>query len=238
VQDTTAPVLTAPNMTVEATSPGGWAGTYAASATDAGGLVTYTFSIPAGTVLPFGTTTVTVTAADGHGNSSSKTFTVTVQDKTAPTVVAPNITMEATGSTGRAVTFAPTITDAGGLASVVYSIPSGSVFAIGTTTVKITATDLHGNVTIKTFTVTVVDTTPPSFTFVSPDVTVTTTSWSGRVVTYLPATATDLTGPVTITYSKASGSTFAVGTTVVTVTATDKYGNKTTTTFKVIVVKV
>jgi hypothetical protein len=191
-----------------------------------------------GTILPFGTTTVTVTATDSHGNHSSKTFTVTVQDKTAPVIVAPNITMEATSSSGRAVTFSPTITDAGGLASVTYTIVSGSTFAIGTTTVKITAIDLHGNVTIKTFTVTVVDTTPPAFTFVSPDVTVTTTSWAGRVVTYLPATATDLTGPVTITYSKASGSTFAVGTTVVTVTATDKYGNKTTSTFKVIVNKV
>ena len=42
---------------------------------------------------------------------------------------------------------------------------------------------------------------------------------------------------MTITYSKASGSTFAVGTTVVTVTATDAAGNTTTRTFNVTVVK-
>ena len=44
-------------------------------------------------------------------------------------------------------------------------------------------------------------------------------------MTYAAATATDAVGPVTITYSKASGSLFAVGTTTVTVTATDAYGN-------------
>jgi len=62
-------------------------------------------------------------------------------------------------------------------------------------------------------------------------------SSGGAVVNYAAATATDLVGPVTITYSKASGTTFAVGTTTVTVTATDAYGNKTTKTFTVTVVK-
>ena len=84
---------------------------------------------------------------------------------------------------------------------------------------------------------TVRDTTPPVFTSISSNITVTTTSWSGIVVNYAPATATDLTGTPTITYSVASGTKFAVGTTVVTVTATDAYGNKTTKTFTVTVVK-
>ena len=68
VRDTTAPVLTAPNMTVEATQSSGWlVGTFAATATDAVGSITMTYSKAAGTVLPFGTTTVTATAKDGAG---------------------------------------------------------------------------------------------------------------------------------------------------------------------------
>ena len=68
VKDTTAPVITAPNMTVEATQSSGWkVGTFAATATDAVGPVTLSYSKSVGQVLPFGTTTVTVTATDGCG---------------------------------------------------------------------------------------------------------------------------------------------------------------------------
>ena len=52
---------------------------------------------------------------------------------------------------------------------------------------------------------------------------------------YAAAVATDAVGPVTITYSKASGSTFAVGKTTVTVTATDAYRNHSTKTFTITV---
>ncbi len=243
VQDTTPPALTVSgNLTVQATGPAGAVVTYAtATATDAVGPVTVTYSQASGTLFGFGVTTVTVTATDAHGNATTKTFTVKVQDTTPPTItsVSPNLTIEATSGAGAVVSYAlATATDVVGLASITYSIASGSTFAIGTTTITVTATDVWGNVSTKTFTIKVQDTTPPVITSVSADVSVTTTSSSGIVVTYPAATATDNTGgPVTITYSQASGSKFAVGTTVVTVTATDAYGNKTTKTFKVIVVK-
>jgi len=79
------------------------------------------------------------------------------------------------------------------------------------------------------------DTTPPVFTFVPVDIVVFTTSTDGAAVTYPAAIATDAVGPVRITYSKTSGSFFAIGTTVVTVTATDGAGNATTRTFRVTV---
>jgi hypothetical protein len=53
------------------------------------------------------------------------------------------------------------------------------------------------------------------------------------VVTYPPATATDATGEPTLRYSVASGSTFPVGTTQVTVTAADAAGNESRCTFDV-----
>ena len=240
VQDTTPPVITSvsPNLTIEATSSAGAAVNYAtATATDAVGPVTITYSKASGSTFGFGTTTVTVTAKDAYGNTSTQTFTVLVHDTTPPAIAAPNLTIEATGPGGAVVSFASTVTEAVGLASVTYSISSGSVFTIGTTTVTVTAIDVWGNVATKTFTITVRDTTPPTITSISSDITVTTTSSSAIVVNYTAATATDLTGTPTITYSQASGTKFAVGTTVVTVTATDAYGNKTTKTFKVIVVK-
>ncbi len=47
---------------------------------------------------------------------------------------------------------------------------------------------------------------------------------SGAVVSYPPATVTDAS-PTTVTYSRASGTTFAIGTTTVTVGAVDLAGN-------------
>src|SRR5262249_36715399 len=164
-------------------------------------------------------------------------FTVPVRDTTAPTVTISDLTVEATSASGAVVNYAALISDAVGPVTVTYSKASGTIFGIGQTTVTITAKDAFGNTTTKTFKVTVRDTTPPTITFVSPNITVTTHSSSGAVVNYAAATATDLVGPVTITYSKASGTTFAVGTTTVTVTAKDAAGNVATRTFTVTVIR-
>ena len=154
------------------------------------------------------------------------------------TFLSPNLVVEATSAKGAIVKYAAAVaTDAVGPVTITYSTPSGSQFRLGTTVVTVTARDGHGNVTTRTFTVTVVDTTPPVFTFVSPDITVSATSSRGAVVRYRDAVATDAVGPVTITYSNESGSEFPVGTTVVTVTARDGAGNVTRTTFRVTVVR-
>ena len=46
----------------------------AATATDAVGPVTITYSQASGTLFPLGVTTVTVTATDGAGNTTTKTL--------------------------------------------------------------------------------------------------------------------------------------------------------------------
>ena len=239
VRDTTPPVITAPNLTVEGNARGGAFVTYTATATDAVGPVTLTFSIPPGSLFPVGTTTVTVTATDGAGNSSKKTFTVRVRDTTPPVItsVSQNLVVEATGPSGATVFFnAAAAFDVVGPVTITYSRASGSTFGFGTTTVTVTATDGAGNTARATFTVTVRDTTPPVITSISPNLTVEATSSSGAAVKYIAATAFDAVGPVTITYSKASGSTFKLGTTVVTVTARDGHGNVSTLTFTITIV--
>jgi hypothetical protein len=87
VQDTTAPALTLPaDQTLEATSAAGAVATFAATATDAVGVSSLTYSAASGSTFPIGTTTVTVTAKDAAGNTTNGSFTVTVRDTIAPAI--------------------------------------------------------------------------------------------------------------------------------------------------------
>jgi hypothetical protein len=87
---------------------------------------------------------------------------------------------------------------------------------------------------MKTFNVTVKDTTPPAIT-VPADMTVAPKSAAGAAVTFT-ATATDLvSGVVTPSCTPASGATFPIGATTVTCSAHDAAANAASKTFKVTV---
>ena len=140
------------------TSPAGATVTFPLpSATDNSGPVTVTCTPPSGTVFPLGTTTVTCVARDATGNTASVSFSVRVIETTPPRIVAPaDITVTAGDGTGAAVSFGPTVTDNfPDPPTVVCEPPSGTVFPVGVTTVKCTATDLSGNSAWATFRVTV-----------------------------------------------------------------------------------
>src|SRR5439155_1467105 len=99
VRDTTAPALTvSADAVAEATSAAGAVVNYAAAtASDAVGPVTISYSNASGTVFPLGTTAVVVTATDAAGNATSKSFGVTVRDTTAPALsVSADVIAEAT----------------------------------------------------------------------------------------------------------------------------------------------
>src|SRR5262249_53143156 len=138
----------------------------------------------------------------------------------------------------------PTATDlVDGTDSVQTDHPSGSTFALGTTLVTLTSTDASGNTSTETFNITVADTTPPSFQAPA-DITAEAagrkgaeaTGPQGAVVSYTLPTATDLVdGTDTVLTDHPSGSTFALGTTLVTLTSTDASGNTSTETFNVTV---
>jgi hypothetical protein len=77
---------------------------------------------------------------------------------------------------------------------VSYSQAPGSVFALGTTTVTVTAKDTAGNATVKSFTVTVRDTTAPVITSLTAS---STSLWPANhklVAITLSAPATDAVG--------------------------------------------
>ena len=192
-----------------------------------------TIAGPAAGVYPLGTTTVTYTATDADGNTASCNTTITVVDTTPPTISCPPpVTVEATSPLGTFVVLGtPTASDIAG--PVVISGPSDGTFPLGTTIVGFTATDVVGNTSFCSTTVTVVDTTPPAITCPA-NISVVAGSGGTAVVTYA-AVASDIAGPVSLTYSPASGSTFAVGTTSVTATATDQVGLQASCAFTVTV---
>jgi hypothetical protein len=91
------------------------------------------------------------------------TGTLTIRDTTPPNLTLPaGIIIEATSPAGAIVTFTASANDiVDGSVPVIFSRASGSAFAIGTTTVTVSATDNAGNLATGVFTVTVRDTTAP-----------------------------------------------------------------------------
>jgi len=228
------------NITVNATSPSGAVVTYPMpTAVDEPGdnpAPTVSCTPASGSTFPIGTTTVTCTAtsADDTPSTVSRTFTVTVRDTDLGLAGVPaNITVNATSSSGAVVTYAmPTAVDEAAdlVAPTVSCTPaSGSTFPIGTTTVTCTATSADDipSTFSQSFTVTVND-TDLGITGVPANITVDATSTSGAVVTYAMPTAVDEAGDLvapTVSCTPASGSTFPIGTTTVTCTATSADDN-------------
>jgi hypothetical protein len=206
-----------------------------------------TQSPAAETLVGVGSHPVTITVKDVSGNTTTVSTSFNVVDNTPPTFtfVPPAVT----ANTGPGATSCSAIvTDAQlGTATAtdncpgvtVTRSPSGNTFPVGPTTVTWTATDASGNTTTASQTVTVNDNTPPVIAQPA-DVTVylpLNSTATSTTVNYPAATVTDnCAGPYTVNYSQASGTSFPVGTTVVTVTATDAHSNNATpVTFKVIV---
>jgi hypothetical protein len=159
VLDASAPVLTVPSdITIEAAGPSGAVATYTASAADAfGNPLSVNCSPPSGHTFALGTFRVTCTAADSAQHSVSADFRVIVQDTRPPMLAVPSdITVEATGSNGAAVTFTATATDiVDGPIVPQCSRTSGGTFDVGTTTVTCSARDAAGNQAAAQFHVTV-----------------------------------------------------------------------------------
>ncbi len=113
---------------------------------------------------------------------------------------------------------------------------ASGIYPVGNTNVIWTAIDAAGNSSTCAQKVTVIDATPPSI--VCPgDMSVFASSAAGAVVTYATPVGTDNCSGVTteLTEGLASGSTFGIGTTKVTYTATDAAGLTASCSFNVTV---
>jgi hypothetical protein len=154
----------------------------------------------------------------------------TTTTATAPVITTPDdITVEANGPNGSSVSYPPAT--ATGNYPVACTPPSGSLFPIGTTTVTCSVKDGQGNLLAQaSFTVTVRDTTPPELTVpcnLAIQAASAVPATDPAIASFLSgATAEDIVDPAPTITTNAPGS-FAVGTTTVTFTAEDTYGNQT-----------
>ena len=109
------------------------------------------------TVAAEGTTLVTWNAIDKAGNAEASHSVTLRIDVTPPVIAAPAaITVDATSALGAAVVYGVSATDNSGVTPRLACAPaSGATYAIGATDVACTATDVAGNTSAASFTITV-----------------------------------------------------------------------------------
>ncbi|HEY2899881.1 MAG TPA: HYR domain-containing protein [Polyangia bacterium] len=184
------------------------------------------------TIGPVNTTTHVVCGA----TNSLSPFAILQPIPTPPVISVPtNMVVEATGPAGTKVTYLATASDVrDGALNPVCSPVSGSMFSIGTKTVTCRATDSGGLSASASFTVTVRDTTSPTWSGVPATTNAFATSTNGAKVGYTPPKATDaVDGARAVTCSPTSGAQFPINKTTVTCKASDTRGNQSTTSFTV-----
>ncbi|MEM7102954.1 MAG: HYR domain-containing protein [Bacteroidota bacterium] len=107
---------------------------------------------------------VVMTVEDEAGNTSTCTTIINIQDNTAPECLTQDITIQLDG-TGNATIAAADVdagtNDACGIDNLAVSPDAFTCAEVGDNTVTLTATDVNGNVSTCTATVTVEDVTPP-----------------------------------------------------------------------------
>ncbi|MFN3405373.1 MAG: HYR domain-containing protein [Cytophagaceae bacterium] len=187
------------------------------------------------------TQTYNVTGTDANNCSNSDEITITVttdSEKPQITNVPSDIIINAsTGSCSAVVSWTdPLASDNCTVTSFTSNHSSGSTFPIGTTIVTYTASDFSGNSSTASFTVQVKDNQNPVIEGLPSDITISAASGAcNAVATWVTPTASDNCGDAGLSSTHMSGDIFAVGTTKVTYTATDNYGNNTTASFNIIV---
>jgi hypothetical protein len=242
VQDTTPPVITcAPGRNVQCGVSWDFDSPTATDICDGSDVVitvtgTITNALP-GNLLE---STRSWMATDACGNAATCSQTITVVDTTAPEIVcATNAVVPCTGPEGAAVSFEVTATDVCDANVQVLCVPvSGSVFPLGSALVQCVATDVNGNASQCSFTVTVIDTVPPLIACPAGFAVLEDPPGSGQAaVSFAAPSASDNCDlHPAIVCSPLSGSILPVGDTVVLCVATDASGNTNGCSFQIRVV--
>ncbi|NRA74666.1 MAG: HYR domain-containing protein, partial [Planctomycetes bacterium] len=180
--------------------------------------------------FPVGTTVVTYTAIDPTGLETTASFNITVEDVELPTISGLVASVTVTNSVGTcdgiASWAAPTAADNCEVAELTSTHEPGWVFGVGETLVTYTAIDLHGNQISASLTITVLDEEAPTFVEIPSGINLSNDlGLCSAVVTWDTPITTDNCEMLSLETTHAPGSVFPVGTTNVTYTATDIYGN-------------
>ena len=192
-----------------------------ASATDNCGVVTPTNNAPL--TFPIGITPVIWSVTDSSGNTVSATQLVTVSDTIAPLITPPAdvvVTTDINSCEATGVILGnPTTSDNCTVGSVSNNAPN--IYPIGTTTVTWSVSDLASNTSVSFQRVTVEDNISPSIT-PPPNI----ISNSCVIILGIPT----VNDNCSFTFSNDAPSSFPTGTTTITWTASDTFGNTVTST--------
>ncbi|MFW3591307.1 putative Ig domain-containing protein [Staphylococcus caprae] len=215
----------------------------------------FSVSVPSGFVLT-GKETISITSTD-KGSNVSPAITITVTDTTPPTVTAINDKTQEVNSVLNNININASDNSGDTVINTVSGLPSGVTFNASTNTISgtptkvgsypitVTSKDTNGNTTTTTFTIKVVDTTPPVVKTIADQTKEVNTS-----IDSINVVATDNSGlavsntvsglPNGVTFDSntntISGTPTKVGSYPITVTTTDASGNVTKTTFTIKVV--
>ena len=191
-----------------------------------------------GDFFEVGSTTVAYTAIDSSGNVSSADFVVTVVDNENPEIVGAPQDMVIIADEGVCIMLvmwdAPTFEDNCGIDTFAISRESGSEFLLGDTLVEITTTDIHGNSSAASFTVTILDQELPQVVDLPADMSVENDLDScGAVVSWIEPTSSDNCEVTSLTGNQINGGTYPIGITVVEYTVVDSSGNTNLASFQI-----
>lgn len=166
---------------------------------------------------------------------SGATFRLTVVADTPPSLaLPPDLVVEGDTTGGATVAYVVGATDPDDVPppTPACAPATGSFFALGETAVACTVEDSAGHRVAGTFTVRVVDTTPPAFVSLPTPIAARTADPTGALATYALPTASDIVDPApTVSCSPPPGAPVGTGTTTVTCTAADASGNRATASF-------
>ena len=206
----------------------------------------YNNTADASGIYPVGTTTVIWTTTDIHGNSSVCSMDITVNDNEQPVINCP-ADISVTNNPGSCDAFitVPAITanDNCAVANIVNDFTNtddaSATYPIGSTSVIWTATDIHNNVSTCTQIITVVDPELPVITCPADITQIADADICSAVVTVDAPIVTDNCFVASMmndyNFTVDASDVYPVGTTIVTWTVTDSYGNVATCTMNVVV---
>ncbi|WP_291548548.1 SBBP repeat-containing protein [Clostridium sp. HMP27] len=140
------------------------------------------------------------------------------------------------GICGAEINFQVTASGGCGEITIVCNPESGSLFPVGDTLVTCTATDLCSNAITCSFTIIVLDLQPPVITCPGNMTIVIPSGQSSTVVNFTVTAVDNCDDDINVISIPPSGSSFPVGITEVTCTATDLYGNTESSSFNITIV--
>jgi hypothetical protein len=231
VSDTTSPTASCQNISVVLDGSGNasiTAGDVDNGSSDNCGLAGLSVSPAAFTCADVGPNMVTLTAIDASGNTSQCTATVTVSDTTSPTVVCQNITVFLDGSGSASITAADVDGGSSDNCAIAGLSVSPALFTcanIGANNVTLTATDASGNISQCTAVVTVADTASPVASCQNITVFLDGAGLASITAGDVDNGSTDNCGTPTLSVSPSTFTCADIGSNMVTLTATDAFGN-------------